>query len=161
MDYRLSLLEIMHMAATAVRGIGRPLLICVATACLLPSALAQSMVPPQLLELQGTWLVTTAERAGAELASVRGGKLTFGEDSFELRAGLSEIRGKIRVRASLSPKQIDFRLPDGTVWLGIYAVTAKSLRVNFVVATATSQRPELFATSVEVPATLLVTRRAD
>jgi uncharacterized protein (TIGR03067 family) len=118
-------------------------------------------MPPQLLELQGTWLVTAAERAGVGLAGVQGAKLTFGEDSFELRAGLSEIRGKVKVRANLSPKQMDFRLPDGTVWLGIYAVTAKTLRVNFVVATATSQRPELFATSAEVPATLLTTRREE
>lgn len=140
---------------------------CAMAVSLLPAALAQSripvpsMVPPELLELQGTWLVTRAERAGVPLAGVEGGKLTFGEDSFELRAGLSEIRGKIYVRSSLSPKQIDFRLPDGTLWLGIYALTSKSLRVNFVVATATSQRPELFATSSEVPATLLVTRRAE
>lgn len=129
--------------------------------CLLPSAFAQSMVPAQLLELQGTWIVTDAQRAGAVLQTVRGAKLTFGEDSFELRAGLSEIRGKIYVRAGLSPKQIDFRLPDGTVWLGIYAVTAKSLRVNFVVATATSQRPELFDSSSATPSTLLITRREE
>jgi uncharacterized protein (TIGR03067 family) len=133
----------------------------VAALCLLPAALAQSLVPAELLELQGTWRVTAAERAGTPLAQVQGAKLTFGENSFELRAGLSEIRGKIHVRAHLSPKQIDFQLRDGTVWLGIYTVTAKSLRVSFVVATATSQRPELFATSTEVPATLLVTQRAE
>jgi len=143
------------------------LCVCALALSLVSAALPQapglvpSMVPPELLELQGTWLVTTAERAGVPLAGVEDAKLTFGENSFELRAGLSEIRGKIYVRATLSPRQIDFRLPDGTVWLGIYALTAKSLRVNFVVATATSQRPERFATSREVPATLLITRRAE
>jgi uncharacterized protein (TIGR03067 family) len=160
MDYRLFLLEPKSAAATHQRRKWR-LCICAVAVGVLPSVLAQSMVPPQLLELQGTWIVTEAQRAGVLLGEVGGAKLTFGEDSFELRAGLSEIRGKIYVRASLSPKQIDFRLPDGTVWLGIYAVTAKSLRVNFVVATSTSQRPELFATSAEVPATLLVTRREE
>ena len=130
-----------------------------ASLCLSSTVRTQSLVSPELLELQGTWLVTAAERAGSPLAEVQGAKLTFGESSFELRAGLSEIRGRIHVRAHLSPKQIDFQLRDGTIWLGIYTVTAKSLRVSFVKATATSQRPELFATSTEAPATLLVTER--
>src|ERR1044071_1079995 len=103
------------------RRLQRRLLVCAMALSLLPAALAQSpplvpsMVPPELLDLQGTWLVTAAERAGVPLADAKGAKLTFGENSFELRAGLTEIRGKIYVRASLSPKQIDFRLPDGTV----------------------------------------------
>ena len=131
-----------------------------ATLGLSPAASGQSAMPEELVPLQGTWTVSAAEENGRRYEALQEAKFTIGEDSFELQSGELQFRGKIRIRTDTSPKQIDFRLTSGRVWRGIFVVTAKLLRINFVVEGATAaERPKLFATSLEAPGMLLVMRR--
>jgi uncharacterized protein (TIGR03067 family) len=122
-------------------------------------ALGQSAMPQELVPLQGAWMVSAAERDGRRLEMLQEARFTIGEDSFELRSGELEIRGRIRIRIDTSPKQIDLVLSNGKVWRGIFVATARLLRINYVVGDATAERPKLFATSVDAPGTLLVMRR--
>ncbi len=118
-------------------------------------------MPESLVPLQGTWIVSNGEQAGKPIEALQGAKLTFGEDSFELQTAAGEFRGKIRIRTDVSPKQVDFLLTSGRVWRGIFVVTAKLLRVNYVDVAAATERPKLFATSADAPGTLLVMRRSE
>jgi uncharacterized protein (TIGR03067 family) len=131
----------------------------VAALALSPPALGQSATPELFVPLQGTWIVDSAEQDGTPVDVRWPAKLTIGDDSFELQTAAVEFRGKIRIRTDVSPKQIDFLLTSGRVWRGIFVVTAKLLRVNYVDAAAATERPKLFATSADAPGMLLVMRR--
>lgn len=118
-----------------------------------------TMVPESLRPLQGTWIVDAAEQAGMPVEELKGAKLTIGDNQFELQAGQREIQGRIAVRSDVSPKQIDFRFYNGAIWLGIYIPAANQLRLSYVDASATSERPRLFTTTADTPGTMLVMRR--
>jgi uncharacterized protein (TIGR03067 family) len=126
---------------------------------LLPSAQAQTAMRADLVPLQGSWTVIAAEQAGKPFDAMKGGRLTIGEDSFELQAAGYEARGKFGIRSNAAPKQIDFHLTTGTIWGGIYAVTAKTLRLHYVEVVGGVQRPRLFATSADQPGVVLTLQR--
>jgi len=130
----------------------------VAALALSQPALGQSATPEDLVPLQGTWIVSAAEQGGQSVDAMQGAKLTIGDDSFELQVGRREFRGKIKVRLEGSPKRINFLLPR-TVWLGIFTVTAKTLRVHYVDVAESAERPQLFATTAGMPGTVLTLQR--
>ncbi len=129
---------------------------------LLPlGALAQDRSADDLLRLQGGWQVVAAEQRGKPFDAIRGGALIITDRAFFLKtAAGNELRGEIRVNASVSPKQLDFVHADGkTVWEAIYTLDDDGFRLNYVEAGGRDRRPTLFATSSDSAGTVIVMSR--
>lgn len=126
---------------------------------LLQPAASQTAMPAYLQPLQGTWVVASAEQRGMPLAAFQGARLTIGENSFELQTSTGEFRGKFRISLEGSPRLIDFRLVNGDTWRGIFTVTARLLRIHYVDAAVSSERPALFSTSADAPGIVLELRK--
>ena len=110
--------------------------------------------------IQGTWVVRAGERGGKRSNAMKGARFVIGGDSFLFQPATGDsAKGKIVVRADISPHQIDFLLPSGELWQGIFSTTADSFRLTYVKAADRVERPKAFATTASSPSTLVLMRR--
>jgi uncharacterized protein (TIGR03067 family) len=124
-----------------------------------PQAVA---APAATAPLQGVWVVTAAEMGGKPFDAIVGGRLTIEGLRFSLvTASGNKLDGVISLDPAKSPKQLDFNLTAGAVWLAIYTVSDKTLRLNYVEAADGGKRPTEFATSSELTGTVIALRKAD
>jgi len=107
--------------------------------------------PAHLKELQGSWVATKAERAGAPADDVVGHRLSFADHLFRIEAqdGTTLYAGNVRVDSRAKPAAIDFELAEGdlagTVWKGIYALNGDTLAICDNAPDPDKQRPTAFA----------------
>ena len=110
--------------------------------------------------LQGEWTVAAAEQRGRPFDVIVGGVLTITDDRFELLTATGNaFEGQIRVDASKSPRELDFRHDDGLLWEAIYVAQPDFFRLNYVEADADTPRPTLFVTTADTPGTVIVMQR--
>src|SRR5262245_43879991 len=85
--------------------------------------------------LQGTWVVTSAQRNGEETSDVVGHRLSFTGRRFVIRSQDGEVlyEGTVRMDTGKTPAAVDFRhtagMAKGTVWKGIYSLKGNTLRI--------------------------------
>jgi len=136
----------------------------VAGLCLAVGRLAAAEPPAttDLERLAGTWTVTAAEQGGKPFDVIRGGRLIITGEQFELHtASGNHLTGTLRLDESAIPKQIDFLLAGGAVWLGIYSTSGATFRLNYVEKEGGATRPAVFATTADTPGTVIMMRRPE
>ena len=112
--------------------------------------------------LRGAWMVTGAEQSGKPFDAIKGGKLTITGEHFDLMtAAGNHLEGTLRLNNETSPRQIDFVLSTGPVWVGIYSVNATTFRLHYVEQEDGAKRPTVFATTTDTPGTVIVMKKAD
>lgn len=112
--------------------------------------------------LQGTWVVTAAEQGGKPFDVIKGGRLQIAGNTFDLlTAAGNRFAGTLRTNSEANPRQIDFLLDTGVVWLGIYAHSGTVFRYNYVEGGDGAQRPTVFATTADTPGTVIVMRKQE
>lgn len=131
---------------------------CAAT---MTAAARQDAAAEEWRKLEGGWLVVAAEQRGKPFDVIRGGGLVIVDGTFALKtAAGNEFKGRLRIDATRSPKQLDFlHDKDGLVWEAIYSVTDDTFRLNYVEAGEGNRRPTLFATSADGAGTVIVMNR--
>jgi uncharacterized protein (TIGR03067 family) len=84
--------------------------------------------------IQGAWVVVSAERNAKPAEDVTGHRLTFSGDTFNIqREGRVLYRGTYSVETGRKPAQIDFLHTEGAIkgktWKGIYRFEGADLRI--------------------------------
>ena len=134
-------------------------ILAVAVACV---SLAQASVSDAFDALRGTWEVTAAEQGGKPFDAIKGGRLIVNGEKFELTtASGNHFDGTLRLKSDATPRQIDFVLSGGAVWIGIYTVSATTFRLNYVEQEGDAKRPMEFATTADTPGTVIVLKKVE
>ena len=127
---------------------------------LLNVVLPQAQGEDHLQTLQGEWTVAAAEQRGRPFDVIVGGVLAITGDRFTLlTAAGNEFQGQIRIDAAQSPGHLDFVHDDGLLWEAIYVAQPDFFRLNYIEADAGTPRPTMFATTADIPGTVIVMQR--
>jgi RNA polymerase sigma factor (sigma-70 family) len=147
--------------AAVVAGVG--------AAAVVPRALAvaddATTAEAELKKLQGTWLISTFERAGEKKEAMGNEEqLRIEGETFSLwHNGHVEEGGRIKLDPSKNPKEIDFQFQegrrDGKTDLAIYAWDGTNLKLCFVREGA--EHPADFTTKPGDQRVLLIMKRQD
>ncbi len=111
---------------------------------------------------QGVWVVTAADFAGAKDSDSQDATLTIDGGKFTIKTAKGEHRGTFRLDPKKKPKAIDILGPkEDQVGLGIYEVTADSLKICWDQQDKASGRPTEFVTKANTDLRLLVLKRPE
>jgi uncharacterized protein (TIGR03067 family) len=115
--------------------------------------------------IQGAWVVVSAERNAKPAQDVTEHRLTFSGDTFNIqREGRTLYRGTYSVETGRKPAQIDFHHTDGAVkgktWKGIYRFEGADLRICDNAPDLSRPRPTQFSARSGSGYICIVFRRA-
>jgi len=131
--------------------------------CTLP-AVAEDAVQKDQKQLQGTWLVTGAEKDGQAFDRIKGGKLTVKDSNFTIvTAGGVELKGDLRLDPAKKPRQLDLAHQEGLLrdktWEGIYDLDGDDLKLCYAEADSGKPRPSEFKTEPDSRLLLVIMKR--
>ena len=115
--------------------------------------------------VQGAWIVVSAERDGKPAADVAGHRLTFSGDAFTIRHERHTLyRGSYAVNPDRKPAEIDFQHLEGELtgkaWKGIYRFEGAALRICDNAPDITRPRPTQFSAKAGSGHICIVFKRA-
>lgn len=108
-------------------------------------------------KIQGTWTVSTGEKAGrkAPAEGLKDVRMTFSGEEFAWKTGEKEIKGKFSLDATKAPKEISMSAEDKKL-VGIYKLDGDELKICVGIG---DDRPTDFATKAGAKSLLIVLKR--
>jgi uncharacterized protein (TIGR03067 family) len=133
-------------------------------AALLPGDNQEQALKKEYQQLQGTWVVTDAERNGQPLDRIKDGTLTVQEQGFVVKTKSgTELKGDLRIDPSKKPKAMDFVHLEGMLkdktWEAIYEIDGDVLKICYAEADSGKERPKEFKTQQDSGLLLVVLKR--
>jgi uncharacterized protein (TIGR03067 family) len=120
----------------------------------------------ELDRIQGSWVATSGESAGAPLPDeqVKEMKFVIKENKYSYAiAGAYQEKGTLKIDSSKKPKAIDVAITEGEdqgeTQLGIYEVDKDTLKFCFARPGKDKKRPKSFRTTAEDEQLLIVFKR--
>jgi uncharacterized protein (TIGR03067 family) len=119
-----------------------------------------------LEKLAGKWTVVSAEQNGEPLDRIKNGTLEIvaKDGSFTIKtASGSELKGTITLDPTTKPKQADLYHTEGVLkdktWKAIYDLDGDTLKLCYLDADSTKERPKEFKAAKDSECLLVVVER--
>jgi uncharacterized protein (TIGR03067 family) len=119
-----------------------------------------------LEKLAGKWVVVSAEQNGEPLDRIKNGTLEIAakDGAFTVKtASGSELKGTITLDPAKKPKQADLYHTEGVLkdktWKAIYDLDADTLKLCYLEADSTKERPKEFKAVKDSEQMLIVMER--
>jgi uncharacterized protein (TIGR03067 family) len=142
----------------------RPLsaLIKIAVIVLLLSIVFSAQAQETDAALQGSWTVIAGEHGGRPMDSMNGGIMEVKGDRFRISTSSGTLlEGQLILDSSKTPALMVMQHDSGMRWEAIYEVSGNDFRMNYIDAAGPDPLPEVFRTSEETEASVVVLTRSE
>ncbi len=112
--------------------------------------------------LQGTWTVIAGEHGGRPMDAMNGGTMKIEGDRFRIDTSAGNLLvGELILDETRAPAVMVMQHDNGLRWDAIYEVEGDDFRMNYIDTSGPDPLPEIFRTSEETEATVVVLKRAE